>query len=105
VLAVFSPDRYEYLPDAPTILEASAIAVPDIGAAVRGVVIPKGMMPERKQVLVDAFEKLVTDDEFIAHAGRVQLPLFFMNADEFRRYLANTDALLDEYVRLLTDEP
>ena len=105
VLAVFSPDRYEYLPDAPTILEASAIAVPDIGAAVRGVVIPKGMMPERKQVLVDAFEKLVTDDEFIAHSGRVQLPLFFMNADEFRRYLANTDALLDEYVRLLTDEP
>ena len=105
VLAVFSPDRYEYLPDTPTVLEASGIAVPDIGAAVRGVVIPKGMMPGRKKVLADAFEKLVADDEFISHAGRVQLPLYFMNADEFRQYLAETDVLLDEYVRLLIDEP
>ncbi len=105
VLAVFSPDRYEFLPDVPTILEASGIVVPDIGAAVRGVVIPKDMMPERKQVLVDAFEKLINDDEFISHAGRVQLPLYFMNADEFRQYLAETDVLLEEYIRLLVDEP
>ena len=105
VLAVFSPDRYEFLPDAPTILEASGIAVPDIGAAVRGVVIPRGMEPGRKQVLIDALENLIADDEFIAHAGQVQLPLYFMNADEFRQYLARTDVLLDKYVRLLTDEP
>ena len=105
VLAVFSPDRYEYLPDTPTILEASGIAVPDIGAAVRGVVVPRGMMPERKQVMADAFEKLVADDGFISHAGQIQLPLYFMNADEFRQYLAETDVLLDEYVRLLIDEP
>ena len=104
VLAVFSPDRYEYLPDAPTILEASGIAVPDIGAAVRGVVVPKGMMPGRKQVLAEAFEKLIADDEFNSHAGQIQLPLNFMNADEFRRYLAETDILLDEYIRLLIDE-
>ena len=105
VLAVFSPDRYEFLPDAPTILEASGIAVPDIGAAVRGVVIPRGMQPGRKQVLVDALENLIADDEFIAHANQVQLPLHFMNADEFRQYLAQTDVLLDKYVRLLIDDP
>ena len=105
VLAVFAPDRYAYLPDAPTILEASGIAVPDIGAAVRGVVMPKGMPPQRKQVLVDAIAKLVVDEAFIAHADQVQLPLYFMNADEFRQYLAETDVLLDEYVRLLIDEP
>ena len=105
VLAVFSPDRYEYLPDAPSILEASGMAVPDIGAAVRGVVIPRGMAPERKQVLVDAFEKLINDPEFRSHASRVQLPLYFMNADEFRQYLAEMDVLLDEYIRLLVDEP
>ena len=105
VLAVFAPDRYAYLPDAPTILEASGIAVPDIGAAVRGVVMPKGMLPQRRQVLADAFAKLVIDEAFIAHADQVQLPLYFMDADEFRQYLADTDVLLDEYVRLLIDEP
>ncbi len=105
VLAVFAPDRYAYLPDAPTILEASGIVVPDIGAAVRGVVMPKGMLPQRQQVLADAFAKLVVDEAFIAHADQVQLPLYFMNADEFRQYLAETDVLLDEYVRLLIDEP
>ncbi len=104
VLAVFSPDRYEYLPDAPTIFEASGIAVPDVGAAVRGVVIPKGMMPERKQVLIGALQELIDDEDFIAHAGQVQLPLYFMNSDEFNRYLAKTDILLDEYIPLMTEK-
>ena len=92
------------VPDAPTILEAAGIAVPDIGAAVRGLVVPRGMMPERKQVLADAVDKLIADDDFIAHAGQVQLPLYFMSATEFRQYLAETDVLLDEYVQLLTDK-
>ncbi len=105
VLAVFSPDRYEYLSDAPTILEATGIAVPDIGAAVRGLVVPRGMMPERKQVLADAVDKLVADEDFVAHASQVQLPLYFMSATEFRQYLAETDVLLDEYVQLLTNKP
>ncbi len=105
VLAVFSPDRYAYLPDAPTILEAAGVAVPDIGAAVRGVVVPRGMVPERKRVLADALETLVADDKFIAHADQVQLPLYFMSAAEFRQYLAETDVLLDEYGHLMIDEP
>ena len=73
--------------------------------AVRGVVVPQGMVPARKRVLADALETLVADDKFIAHADQVQLPLYFMSAAEFRQYLAETDVLLDEYVHLMIDEP
>lgn len=105
ILAVFSPDRYQYLPGAPTILEASGVAVPDIGAAVRGVVVPRGMAPARKQVLADVFQQLATDDSFAAHANQLMLPLYFMNAEQFEEYLDDAEILLNEYAPLLHDQP
>ena len=103
VLAVFSDRRYEYLPDAPTILEASGVAVPDIGAAVRGVVLPAGVPEERRQVLLDAFRQLFTDESFLEHAKATRLPVFFQDGDSLARYLDETSRLLDEHVGLLDD--
>ncbi len=101
VLAVFAPERYEYLPDAPTIFEASGVEVPAIGAAVRGVVAPVGIDEGRRKVLVDALDALYRDAEFLAHAEQTRLPLHFLGADDFEAYLDKTGMLLEEHMKLL----
>ena len=101
VLAVFSPERYAYLPEAPTIFEASGVDVPDLGAAVRGVVVPRGLSVDRKAALTRAFEVLSTDDAFLEHAAKTRLPLYYQDAAGLEQYLADTAALLDEHIGLL----
>ena len=103
VLAVFSTQRYEYLPDAPTIFEASGIDVPPVGAAVRGVVLPKGVSVERKRILSEAFANVVEDPAFREHVQSIRLPMHYGSADVLEAYLADTDALLDQYMGLLAE--
>ncbi len=105
VLAVFSAERYEFLPDAPTILEATGIAVPDIGAAVRGVVIPNGVPESRKQILADAIANVMRDPAFSQHAEQIRMPVHYMDAAAFREYLAVTKQQLAQYLTLLNDSP
>lgn len=104
VLAVFSDRRYDYLPDVPTIFEASGVEVPDIGAAVRGVVMPAGVPDERRAILLNAFQQLFNDDSFLEHAQSTRLPIFFQDTDSLARYLDETDHLLDEHIHLLSDD-
>jgi len=101
-LAVFAPERYEFLPDVPTVLEASGIDVPDIGAAVRGVVVPANLPEHNKQLLIDALQKLMADEGFIAHAQKVGIPLHFMAAAEFEQYLITLEEQLQVYMPLLS---
>lgn len=49
-LAVFAAKRYPYLPEVPTILEASGVEVQNIGASMRGVAVPKGVSSEQKKL-------------------------------------------------------
>lgn len=100
-LAVFSDQRYPYLPDVPTIAEASGKDVPGIGASMRGVAVPKGIPAERRKVLEAAFHDVVADPEFQAHIQRLGLPLAYMNAAEFGAYLKNAEAGIAEYIDLL----
>ncbi len=103
-LAVFAPTRYEFLPDVPTVLEATGVEVPDIGAAVRGVVVPRNLPEGNKQLLIDAIEQLMADDEFIAHARDVGIPLHYMGAAEFEQYLVTLGNQLKTYMPLLSGQ-
>ncbi len=103
-LAVFAPTRYEFLPDVPTVLEATGVDVPDIGAAVRGVVVPRNLPEGNKQLLIDAIEQLMADDEFIAHARDVGIPLHYMGAAEFEQYLVTLGNQLETYMPLLSGQ-
>lgn len=103
VLAVFADRRYQYLPDVPTILEASGTKVPDIGAAVRGVVLPAAVAPERREVLLGAFEALFADEAFLSHAATTRLPLHIQDSDSLASYLEETEQLLDAHVGLLDE--
>lgn len=103
-LAVFAPTRYEFLPDVPTVLEATGVEVPDIGAAVRGVVVPRNLPEGNKQLLINAIEQLMADDEFIAHARDVGIPLHYMGAAEFEQYLVTLGNQLETYMPLLSGQ-
>lgn len=100
-LAVFAAKRYPYLPDVPTIAEASGTEVQNIGASMRGVAVPKGVSPEQKAVLEKAFKDVVNDPKFIAHIERLGLPLTYMSAAEFGDYLSSAEKSIGGYVELL----
>ncbi|MGF1698813.1 tripartite tricarboxylate transporter substrate binding protein [Photobacterium makurazakiensis] len=101
VLAVFADQRFAYLPDVPTVQEATGIEVPSIGAAMRGVAVPKGTPVERKKALEMAFEKVMQDEEFISYADQVGMPLNYMNAEEFDVYLGKAAESVEQYIDLL----
>ena len=101
-LAVFAPARYEFLPDVPTVLEATGTDVPDVGAAVRGVVVPRDVPEETRQVLAGAIKSLMADEGFRSHANNVGIPLHYMNATAFEQYLADLEQQLDVFMPLLS---
>ena len=101
VLVVFSDKRYEYLPNVPTISEASGIDVPSVGASLRGIAAPKGIKAEHKKFLEEAFAKTMEDQEFLAYAKKVSLPLRYMNAKDFDIYLKKTQKEIKKYIHLL----
>ena len=100
-LAVFSDQRYPYLPDVPTIAEASGVTVPAIGASMRGVAVPKGLDPAQKRIIADAFAAVMTDPDFIAQADKMGLPLHYMNAQDFDSYLNTAAQSVQDYIHLL----
>ncbi|GLQ05880.1 Bug family tripartite tricarboxylate transporter substrate binding protein [Sneathiella chinensis] len=100
-LAVFSEKRYKYLPDVPTIKEASGVDVPGIGASMRGIAVPKGVSPEQKKVLEAAFAKVMEDPEFLAHAEKMGLPLDYMNGADFDAYIQSAAEAVEAYIPLL----
>ena len=102
-LAVFSDQRYPYLPDVPTIAEASGIAVPAIGASMRGVAVPKGTDPARKKIIAEAFAAVMADPDFIAQADKMGLPLHYMNAQDFDSYLNTAAQSVQDYIHLLKE--
>lgn len=104
VLAVFAEERYQYLPDSPTVFEASAIAVPDVGAAVRGLVLPRGVPDDRQRVISAALDALFADEAFSASSRSAQIPLYYKDAQEFGRYLDETGTLLPDYLPLMQNE-
>ncbi len=104
-LAVFAPQRYEFLPDVPTAFDATGIEVPDIGAAIRGVVVPSNLPENNKQLLIDAIEQLMADEEFVGHARKVGIPLHYMGATEFEQYLITLENQLQIYMPLLSGKP
>ncbi len=100
-LAVFSDKRYPYLPDVPTIAEASGMTIPGIGASMRGIAVPKGVSAEKRATLEAAFRNVVNDSKFVAHIERLGLPLAYMSADEFSAYLKDAESGIAKYIDLL----
>lgn len=88
LLAVGSPERDSAVPNVSTYKEAGYNY---IQVALRGVAAPKGIPAEALKALESAIEKAIKDPEFQKKAEELQMPLHYMNASEYTKFLQGID--------------
>ncbi len=82
-LATFGATRLTSMPEVPTLKEFGYDVEYYIWA---GLFAPKAVPPAVVATLRDATKKAVQDPEFKAAAEKVQTPIAYMDADEFRAF-------------------
>lgn len=100
-LGLFDTERFSGLPNIPTVQEAIGVAVPPIGASMRGIAVPKGVPEDRVKILEEAFAKLVKDPAFIAKAKEMAVPIKYLDSRKFQDFLVSAEKDLAGYVDLL----
>lgn len=83
-LAVMTKKRLADFPDLPTFIEKGFNITSDSS---RGFAAPAGISEESYKMLVEAFQKVVQDPEFLAAAEKSRLRLNFMGPGAYREYL------------------
>lgn len=93
LIAVLNPERVKEFPDAPTALEQGY----DVSwGSWRAIAAPKGLSPEIKATLVDAFKKAFDNPDYQDKAKKALMEIEYRSGDEFK-------GLLDkQYPELLT---
>lgn len=84
LLAVFTEERLESLPEVPT---ARELGYDVIHKSWRGFAVPKGTPDEVKLILVDAFKKAFDDPEFREKAQKAKLDLVYAGPEDFKTSL------------------
>lgn len=98
VIAVTSPERSEYLPDVPTMVEAGLPLIHVYSA--RGYVGPGGMDPEMTQFLADAMERAASTDQHKADMASMNLRLNIIKTDEYAEMLYNDEQWMKDNAAL-----
>ena len=83
-LAITAQERSPTEPNAPTMRELGYDVYIDNQ---KGLVLPKGVPPEIKQKLADAFKKAYDDPQFKATAEKLKLEISYLNANDFGKAL------------------
>ena len=84
VLAVFSEERLEQIPDVPTLKE---LGIDVVAGSSRGYSGPAGMSPEAVAQFNEAMQKVIDNPEFQQQAADRAMTLDYMPADEYSAYL------------------
>jgi tripartite-type tricarboxylate transporter receptor subunit TctC len=100
-LALIDTEKFALLPGIPLIKAATGVDVSPIGASLRGIMIPKGVSPEKVKVLESAFAKLMKDPKFIDKAKETGIILKYMTGKQFSEALAGDERELPGYINLL----
>lgn len=79
-LCVFAPERTAILPDVPTYNETGMGEL--VGSSDRGYFMPAGADEEIVQILQDAFEKAISNEEHIQKMEEIGINVNYMSADE-----------------------
>lgn len=93
ILGVGSPERDPAVPDVPTFKEQG---YDYLQLSLRGVAAPKGFPEEALRAIEEALKKTMQDPEFQAKAKELQMPLNFMGATEYTKFLQSIDKDLRE---------
>ncbi len=89
-LAIFSETRYEKLPDVPT---AKELGIDLVAGASRGYGAPAGIPDEAKAKLLDAFNKLAVDAEFLKACEERAILVDMKVGDAYAKYFADEEAI------------
>ncbi|NLD97284.1 MAG: tripartite tricarboxylate transporter substrate binding protein [Synergistaceae bacterium] len=83
ILAMMTSKRHPNVPDIPTFTELGFKVISDSS---RGFAAPAGIPDDAYAKLVETFEKVLADPEFL-EAAKEQLQMNFMNPEEYKAYL------------------
>ncbi|MDR0561662.1 MAG: tripartite tricarboxylate transporter substrate binding protein [Spirochaetaceae bacterium] len=90
-LGLMDAKRSELYPDIPTFTEEG---YPIVYSTWRGLALPKGVNPEIRSILVDAFTKAENNPDFVEKARNMNLQLAYLPPDQFTEFLKeNYDAV------------
>ncbi len=85
VIAVMSEERSPYLSDVPSLAESGFAGV--TSSAARGIAAPKGIDPQRLEILRAAFEKGIKNGEQIMKQEEASLQVDYMDGEEYLKML------------------
>lgn len=100
-LAIMSDDRIESLPDLPTLKEEGI----DVQSGTwRGLAVPKGTPQEIKDILSNAFKAACEDKKFVDFMEKSSLGIYYLDAEEFEKFIEKDTNLLSEIVEEIKKE-
>ncbi|MBW2146525.1 MAG: tripartite tricarboxylate transporter substrate binding protein [Deltaproteobacteria bacterium] len=97
-LAVSGGKKRKGLEDVPT-MESLGIPVPLISW--KAVMVKKGVPPDRKAFLVEAFKKIINDKSFVKLMNKMDQPVSYMGPKETDEMIAKEDALVTKLTKRL----
>lgn len=95
-LAIFSKERLEDFPDYPTAVEQG---VDFTLSQWRGLAAPRGMKPEHKQLVHDAFKATMDDPDFQKLAKKAGLLLDYKGIDDFTQWVIDQSAFYEDLIK------
>ncbi|MDO7785850.1 tripartite tricarboxylate transporter substrate binding protein [Desulforamulus aquiferis] len=84
ILGITTDERYEPLPDVPTVKELGIDIISDVR---RGFVAPKGIGEDQLNFLRETFNKIANDPDYIADMEKAGQPHDYLNGPEFEKYV------------------
>lgn len=96
VLAVFSDEPFEPLPNVPT---AQELGIDLAMYTTRGLVGPAGIPEERVQVLYEGFAAIMEEPEFIETMNNIGLGIRALPPDEYRAFLSDVQGMALDALR------
>lgn len=93
ILGIMSAERSDYLKDAPTFREQG---IDLVVTATRGLAAPKGTPSEIVAKLEKAVELAMQDPEYLESAKKAEIPVHYMNAEEYGNLLKGFNDELTE---------
>ena len=96
IIALFSEKRFEMFPDVPTVKEQGV----DFAMGMwRGLVAPKGTLPDVIKKLHDAFKQGMNDPVFKKNAKDMAVNLSYLGPEAFGKLMAHNDEFYGKLVR------
>ena len=92
-LALFADKRYALLPDVPTLKE---LGVDLVAGSSRGYSAPKGLPPDIRKTLIEAFKKMAADPAFIKGCEDRASVVDMKYGDEYRAFLEREEKVFTD---------